>query len=104
MLVELKLPIQALQDFSEDPPLEDILTGTKAVLDYLNKENPFYFTYRYGQREGDLMKQGVQELQELTKWVQESGFNLSAKPVRRYTNPDTGEHIVLDKVEETWKW
>ena len=100
----LKLPIQALQQLHATPGNEKILVATNAILTYLKTDNPYYFTYRYGQREGSAMQAGIQELHDLAVWATNANLQLLIKPIRRYRTQDSKEEIVVDQPEEIRKW
>lgn len=100
----LNLPIQTLLDLHNEPPLEDILLATNAILTYLKSINPYYFTYRYGQIEGSAMQAGIQELHDLAVWANHAGMRLRLKPIYRYRTPDSNQEITLDRPENIKKW
>jgi 1-acyl-sn-glycerol-3-phosphate acyltransferase len=104
LLLNLHLPVSSLKSLHTRPPLMDLLTATGAILHYLQVDNPYYFTYRYGPVEGSNMGAGIQELHNLILWAQEHGYNLHATPIRRYRRTDTGEWVTLNKPQEEDKW
>jgi 1-acyl-sn-glycerol-3-phosphate acyltransferase len=101
---ELAMPVVALRNLSDNPPLEEILTGTNSILAYLDNDNPYFFTFRYGQQKGASIRQGIEEFQALVKWAQDNDYNMAARAIRRYRKPDTSEEVVLDRVEVNWQW
>jgi 1-acyl-sn-glycerol-3-phosphate acyltransferase len=82
------------------PSLEEIITATRVILDHLDHENPYYFTYRYGQQEGQAMGAGVLELHKLALWARENELALDITPVRRYKQLETGQEIEVHRPEE----
>ena len=100
----LSLPVQALKELYAEPPVEELAAAAAAILEYLKTENPFYFTYRYGQVKGTAMQQGIQELHELTSWAAARNVHLKLTPIRRYRTPDLSEEVVLDRAQEIKKW
>jgi hypothetical protein len=88
----------------EQPGLDEIITATRSILDHLEHDNPYYFTYRYGQREGKAMEQGIRELHKLALWVKGNNLTLKVIPIRRFKVIETGEEVVLDRPEEFAKW
>jgi hypothetical protein len=70
----------------------------------LEHQNPYYFTYRYGQREGSEMEAGIRELYELAVWAKKGGFSLKVTPIRRFKDIATGKEFELDRPEEFAKW
>jgi 1-acyl-sn-glycerol-3-phosphate acyltransferase len=104
LLNNLQLPVGPLKMLHTQPSLDDLSTATKAILDYLASENPYYFTYRYGPAEGAAMGKGIKELHDLVEWAQAQDLTLRATPIRRYRRTDTGEHIELNIPQEEDKW
>lgn len=104
LLKNLSLPISALRDLHEKPSVEEILRATGAILDYLEYDNPYYFTYRYGQAEGGDMASGVHELHDLAEWAQSRDYTLNMRAIRKFTLVDTGQSVVLDAPQESEKW
>jgi 1-acyl-sn-glycerol-3-phosphate acyltransferase len=104
LLMNLHLPVSSLKSLQAEPPLKDLLIATGAILNYLQVDNPYYFTYRYGPAEGANMGAGIQEFHNLILWAQEHGHNVHATPIRRYRRTDTGEWVTLDKPQEEDKW
>ncbi len=104
LLLNLQLPVDSLKRLHEQPPLESLIAATRAILNYLETENPYYFTYRYGAVEGAAMGTGFREFYALLAWVQSEGYVLQAKPIRRYRRTDTGELVMLEIPQEEDKW
>lgn len=104
LLQNLQLPVAPLKSLHTQPALEDLLAATGAILAYLETENPYYFTYRYGPVEGTAMMDGIKEFHDLIRWVLEQRFSLHATPIRQYHRTDTGEHITLEIPQEEEKW
>jgi 1-acyl-sn-glycerol-3-phosphate acyltransferase len=101
----LNMPeVSPLTRLVDQPGLDEITTATRSILDHLTHDNPYYFTYRYGQREGKAMEQGIRELHELALWVKGNNLTLKVIPIRRFKVIETGEEVVLDHPEEFAKW
>ncbi len=90
----LDLPVEALQDLAHERDAGRIADATQAVLDYLENENPFLLTYRFGPKEGEATQKGLQELRALARWAVTSNASLTVTPIRRYRKSDGGEEIV----------
>jgi 1-acyl-sn-glycerol-3-phosphate acyltransferase len=90
----LDLPVGALQDLAHEQDAGRIAGATQAVLDYLEKENPYLLTYRFGPKEGEAMQTGLQELRALSRWATNSGASLTLTPIRRYRRSNGGEEVV----------
>jgi len=100
----LQLPVHALKQLHAQPANEDLQTACMAILDYLENENPYYFTYRYGQQEGSAMEAGIRELLALLQWAVDRNLRLQLTPIRRYRTPGDPQETVLDRSEEIRKW
>jgi 1-acyl-sn-glycerol-3-phosphate acyltransferase len=101
----LSMPeVTPLTRLADQPGIDEIIDATSAILNHLAHENPYYFTYRYRQREGRAMEEGVRELHELACWARENGLILKVTPIRRFKDIATGREIVLDRPEEFAKW
>jgi hypothetical protein len=101
----LNMPeVTPLTQLVDQPGIDEIITATRSIMDHLEHGNPFYFTYRYGQREGKAMEQGICELHQLALWVKENNFILKVIPIRRFKVIETGEEVVLNRPEEFAKW
>ena len=101
----MNLPeVAPLMHLADKPGMDEIITATHSILEHLKHDNPYYFTYRYGQREGRAMEYGIRELYNLARWAKEQGLTLEVTPFRRFTVIDTGEEVVLDRPEEFAKW
>ena len=82
--VNLELPVDPLQTLAKKPAVADLITACQAVLEYLNNENPYLFTYRFGIKEGLAMQSGIQELNTLLGWCQEKEYQALIQPTRFY--------------------
>jgi 1-acyl-sn-glycerol-3-phosphate acyltransferase len=92
----LKMPIQILKELHRHPGAAEISSAAQSILDYLESENPYYFTYRYGQKDGAHFKQGIQEVQALADWADKTGVSLELIPRRRYRLPHQDDEIIDD--------
>jgi 1-acyl-sn-glycerol-3-phosphate acyltransferase len=104
LLLNLHLPVAPLIALHTQPALEDLLAATGAILSYLETENPYYFTYRYGTVEGIAMGEGIREFHALILWTMEQSHSLRATPIRRYRRTDTGELVTFEIPQEEDKW
>jgi 1-acyl-sn-glycerol-3-phosphate acyltransferase len=93
----LRLPIGALQDLENARDAETIAQAALSILRYLREENPYLLTYRFGPRQGEAMKSGMEELLDLAQWAAESGRSLTVTPIRRLRSADQSEEIVQTK-------
>jgi len=93
----LKLPTQPLQNLERQPDPREIVGAVRAILHYLDQENPYLLTYRFGPRQAEAMRRGLEELLTLARWASQSGYRLTITPIRCYTSPDRGEEVVQIK-------
>ena len=93
----LRLPTQVLQNLDSEHDANMIAVAMQSVLDYLEQENPYLLTYRFGPREAAAMEAGLRELLALSRWAAESGLPLVLTPVRRFHLPERGEEVVQIK-------
>lgn len=96
--------VRPLLSLADQPHAEAILRATLAILDHLEHENPYYFTYRYGQSEGRAMAAGIGELHNLALWAAENQLVLSTFPIRCFKDLVTSQEVVLVRPEEFAKW
>jgi 1-acyl-sn-glycerol-3-phosphate acyltransferase len=99
----LKLPIQALKDLARHPSNLELSRACKAIIDYIEDDNPYYFTYRYGQKDGSRIEEGIREIQRLAEWAQSKGFSLEIIPRRRYYTLGQNEEVIDDTPKEIKK-
>lgn len=92
--INLDLPTRPLQQLERNPAPAKIKEATRAILNYLDEENPYLLTYRFGPRQAKAMRLGLEDLLALARWASESGLQLALTPVRRYTSPESGEEVV----------
>ncbi len=104
LLQNLGLPVEPLKQLDRAPEIEELLAATSAILAYLEQDNPYYFTYRYGPKEGREMGAGVREFHELLHWARAQGYRLKATARRRFRHAETGETHTYTTPQETEKW
>jgi 1-acyl-sn-glycerol-3-phosphate acyltransferase len=92
----LKLPIQALKELHRHPSNVELVRAAQAITAYLEEENPYYFTYRYGQKDGSRIEEGIREIQRLAEWAQAKSFSLEIIPRRRYYTLAHAQEVVDD--------
>jgi 1-acyl-sn-glycerol-3-phosphate acyltransferase len=102
--INLKIDIEPLKIIDKSPPPQDIVSSTKAILQYLDNENPYYFTYRYGQKEGSAMQNSIQEIHDLAQWVATKGYTLKIIPKRIYSLTGSQQEFVEYRPKELDKW
>lgn len=100
----LQLPIDALQNLHERPAPSSLVTGLEAILAYLEHENPYLLTYRFGPREGAAMQRGFEDLLAAARWAEAHGNLLHVTPIRRYYVPDRDEAVTQIEQGEFAHW
>ena len=91
----LKLPIHPIKRVQHLNHLDSLIIAWDSILAYL-KDNPGFFTYRFGIEQGLAVEQALRELRQLALWVQEKGYSLTLKPIYTYRNANTGA-VVTEK-------
>ena len=100
----LDLPVKPLQRLESELDAGAIGDAADSVLGYLENDNPFFLTYRFGYREGGAMKAGMAELRDLARWADGQGLLLSVTPVRRYRRDGTEEWVEERGAGEAHAW
>lgn len=100
----LKLYIEPLKTLDKNPTPQEISKSTSQILNYLKYDNPYYFTYRYGQKEGKKISNGIQQVYDLAHWAAIHNFQLTLIPIRTYTSAKSNEEITEFKPTELRKW
>jgi hypothetical protein len=93
----LNLPTRPLQDLDCESDPDRIAEAVRAILNYLDEDNPYLLAYRFGPQEAEAMRLGLEELLALASWTSGSGLRLTLTPIRRYTSPDQEEKVVQIK-------
>lgn len=98
------IPVQVLKELDQKPLAEEIYMAAHSMLEYVEKENPQYFNYRYGYEDGQAFHHSFRQLRDLMKWAVENNYQVQAEVRYEYTNPGTGEHRILHVPEEVEQW
>lgn len=80
----LKLPIGALENLHAIHEPQLITDAIKPILHYLDHENPYLLTYRFGPKLADAMRSGLDELLALSTWAATQGLRLHLIPIRHF--------------------
>ncbi len=102
--VNLDMPVDALEHLHQSPSPGALLKGLHPILAYLDDENPYLLTYRFGAREGSDMEQGLQELVDLLSWAEPNHYRVQIIPERRYIDTKTGQNVVQTKQGSFQNW
>jgi 1-acyl-sn-glycerol-3-phosphate acyltransferase len=100
----LRMPTGPLEQLAVTRDAESIAEAADSILDYLREGDPHLLTYRFGPKQGDAMKLGLEELQALARWAEEAGNTLALTPIRRYRSPSTGEEVVRTEQGDFEGW
>ena len=98
------IPVQVLKELNRKPPAEEIYAAAHSMLEYVERENPQYFNYRYGYKDGAAFHQSFRQLRDLMKWVMEKNYQVEAEARYEYTDPQSGERRVLHIPQEMEQW
>ncbi len=100
----LHINIQPLKTLHLSPSPAALAQSTGEILHYLDTENPYYFTYRYGLHEGSRMQTSLREFHNLAVWAKEQGHTLKATVRRLYRMAGQDEEIIENQPNEMKKW
>lgn len=91
MARNMKLPVQALQQLSEDP--HAVADAASTALSFFDT-HPQFLSYRLGYREAQEVYEGVVELRDVARQAGAAGSQLVLRPIRQYRNGETGEEVI----------
>jgi 1-acyl-sn-glycerol-3-phosphate acyltransferase len=100
----LGFDIDPLKNLNRKVDPDDLVRSIQQILTYLEDDNPYYFTYRYGLEEGKSMEQGFREFQKLAQWASDQGYTIDARPIRKYKLEGDEKEIVETYPTELAKW
>ena len=98
------LPVQVLKELDRKPSAEEIYQAAHSMLEYVERENPQYFNYRYGYKDGEAFQQSFRQLRDLMQWAVKNQFQVEAEARYEYTDPQLGERRVLHVPQEMEQW
>lgn len=98
------LPVQVLKELNRTPTAEEIHRAAHSMLEYVERENPQYFNFRYGYKDGEAFKQGFVQLRDLMSWAMERHYRVEAEARYEYTDPYSGERCILHVPREVEQW
>jgi 1-acyl-sn-glycerol-3-phosphate acyltransferase len=90
----LQLPVTALQNLKDPVSAESIVKALDAILNYLEKENPYFLPYRFGDEVAEEMKGSLTSLYEACKLNPQS--QVLIRPIRYYRFKEQKEAIRED--------
>jgi hypothetical protein len=98
------LPVQVLKELNQKPTAEQIYRAAHSMLEYVETQNPQYFNFRYGYKDGEAFKQSFLQLRDLMKWAMDAGYRVQAETRYEYTDPHSGQRCVLHVPREVEQW
>jgi len=98
------LPVQVLKELDRKPPAEEIHRAAHAMLEYVERENPQYFNFRYGYKDGESFKESFRQLRDLMTWAMQNRYQVEAEARYEYTDPSSGERCVHHIPREVEQW
>ncbi len=103
-LYDLKLPVLPLKNLNTDPPIDSLIEAIKSILLYLENENPYLLTYRFGVRTGLGMQKGLEELLQVLEWSFAETYQASLRAIRRYFSHTEQREIIQREQESAQPW
>ena len=100
---EARKRVEALQRLETERDPLAIALAIEPILDYVAHENPNFFTYRFGIKQGLAMQAGLGELLALVRWAAEKGGTISITPIRHYRLPN-GQDVVERSPGQAHTW
>ena len=100
----LKLPIDVLENLDENNFPRDISKALEFLINYIQQENPYILTYRFGPKAAEEMLSGMLELQKLTQWAERQRLLIKVIPFRRYHSIAEGREIVQTRQHAFERW
>ncbi len=80
----LELNVDALENLETERNPAAYADALDVALHYVNDDNPFFLTYRFGNDEGKAMAEGLAQLRDVARWAAEQDYGLNIMPVRRF--------------------
>lgn len=98
------IPVQVLKELHRKPSAQEIYQAAHSMLEYVEQENPQYFNYRYGYKDGEAFHNSFRQLRALTQWAMENQLRVEAEVRYEYTDPQSGERRTLHVPQEIEQW
>ncbi len=102
--VNLELPVQPLQTLHDHPNVPALIAAVQAILDYLQNENPYLLSYRFGVQSALAMQSGLCQILDLLQWCQENDYQIEILPTRSYYSLQEGMKIVQTRQGSFRSW
>jgi hypothetical protein len=98
------LPVQVFKELDRKPSAEDIHRAAHSMVQYVERDNPQYFNYRYGYKDGEAFLKSFCQLRDLMHWAMKNHYQVEAEARYEYTDPGTGERRVHRVPQELEQW
>lgn len=83
--------VSALQRLELHPSPQELESAAQVILTYIERDNPYFFTYRLGQKNSTDILAGLRELRQVAQTAQQQGAALHLQAIRRYRMPGSNE-------------
>jgi 1-acyl-sn-glycerol-3-phosphate acyltransferase len=100
----LHLPVRPFQNLGEMRSAADMVRAADSVIGYLERDNPYFLTYRFGAREGGAMQAGLRELRDLARWAAGLDHLLTVTAIHRYRRHGSTGWIEERRVGQPHAW
>jgi 1-acyl-sn-glycerol-3-phosphate acyltransferase len=98
------IPVQVFKELHRKPSAQEIYMAAHLMLEYVERDNPQYFNYRYGYEDGEAFRNSFRQLRNLMKWAMENQYQVEAEARYEYTDSQSGEKRVLHVPQEMEQW
>lgn len=102
--VNLEYQIEPLEHLHRSPRPEQLLEALDPILNYLEGENPYLLTYRFGTTTGLEMQAGLEELQDLLRWARQKNLRIEIIPIWKYYSLKENRTVVKKKQGSFQDW
>lgn len=102
--VNLEYPTAPLEQLHREPTPHQLLEALDPVLTYLEEENPYLLTYRFGTEPGLAMQDGLKELQQLLRWARDEDLQVKIVPTWTYFSIPEDQQVVQQEQGSFQNW
>ena len=96
--------VQVLKELDRNPSAKEIHAAAHSMVEYVERENPQYFNFRYGYKKGNAFHQSFRQLRDLMKWAMDNDYRVVVEARYEYIDVHSGERIILNKPGELEQW
>jgi 1-acyl-sn-glycerol-3-phosphate acyltransferase len=90
----VRLPVQPLQQLQRQPSAMDLARASEVALNYLENDNRYFLSYRFGNDEAQAMLRGLAQFQRIAQWAADNGCQLRVQAARHYRLANQSELII----------